>query len=96
MDRKQKIIAGIVGMTVCPIMYFYLLEAYTHNGFTEVRPWSPFFNIILFELVAWILFFLFRNVKWALRTEGIVAMTAGLANAYVYSFRSLPLVPWDI
>lgn len=96
MDRKQKIIAGIVGMTVCPIMYFYLLEAYTHNGFTEVRPWSQFFNIIIFELVAWILFFLFRNVKWALRTEGIVAMTAGLANAYVYSFRSLPLVPWDI
>lgn len=96
MDRKQKIIAGIVGMTVCPIMYFYLLEAYTHNGFTEVRPWSQFFNIILFELVAWIFFFLFRNVKWALRTEGIVAMTAGLANAYVYSFRSLPLVPWDI
>ncbi|MEI3228665.1 MAG: LTA synthase family protein [Lachnospiraceae bacterium] len=96
MDRKQKIIAGIVGMTVCPIIYFYLLEAYTHNGFTEVRPWSQFFNIILFELVAWILFFLFRNVKWALRTEGIVAMTAGLANAYVYSFRSLPLVPWDI
>ncbi len=96
MDRKQKIIAGIVGMTVCPIMYFYLLEAYTHNGFTEVRPWSQFFNIILFELVAWILFFLFRNVKWALRTEGIVAMTVGLANAYVYSFRSLPLVPWDI
>lgn len=96
MDRKQKMIAGIVGMTVCPIMYFYLLEAYTHNGFTEVRPWSQFFNIILFELVAWILFFLFRNVKWALRTEGIVAMTAGLANAYVYSFRSLPLVPWDI
>lgn len=96
MDRKQKIIAGIVGMIVCPIMYFYLLEAYTHNGFTEVRPWSQFFNIILFELVAWILFFLFRNVKWALRTEGIVAMTAGLANAYVYSFRSLPLVPWDI
>lgn len=96
MDRKQKNIAGIVGMTVCPIMYFYLLEAYTHNGFTEVRPWSQFFNIILFELVAWILFFLFRSAKWALRTEGIVAMTAGLANAYVYSFRSLPLVPWDI
>ena len=96
MDRKQKSIAGIVGMTVCPILYFYLLEAYTHNGFTEVRPWSQLFNIILFELVAWILFFLFRSVKWALRTEGIVAMTAGLVNAYVYSFRSLPLVPWDI
>lgn len=87
---------GILGLILFPIVHFYLLEAYTHNGFTEVRPWSQLFNIVLFEMIAWILFLLFRNAKWALRIEGILAMVLGLVNCYVYSFRSLPLVPWDI
>ena len=45
------------GLILCPIVNFYLLEGYTHNGFTEVRHWSQFFNILLLELFAWILFF---------------------------------------
>ncbi len=96
MKLKQKKVTAIAGLLFLPILYFYLLEAYTHNGFTEVRPWSQLFNILLFELTAWILFFLFRNAKQALRAEGIGAMVIGLVNYYVYTFRSLPLVPWDI
>lgn len=94
LDRKKT--GAVMGIIFCPIIHFYLLEAYTHNPFLEVRPWSQLFNVMLFEIMAWILFLVFRNVKWALRMEGIFAMGIGLVNYYVYSFRSLPLVPWDI
>lgn len=81
---------------IFPVLYFYLLEAYTHNGLTEVRAWSQLFNMALFELAAWILFFLLGNMKYALRLEGILALAVGLANYYVYTFRSTPIVPWDL
>ncbi len=87
---------GIAGLILLPILNFYLLESYTHNGIKEVRPYSQLFNILLFELLAWMLFFLFRSSVTALRIETGAAMIAGLVNYYVYSFRSLPLVPWDI
>lgn len=94
--EKLKKIYTWIGMFVFPIIHFYLLEAYTHSGFTKVRPWSQVFNVLLYELLMLLLFFLFRNLKWALRTEGAIAMVIGLINYYVYTFRSLPLVPWDI
>lgn len=88
--------AAYPGLILFPIVNFYLLEAYTHNGLKEVRHWSQFFNILLLELFAWILFLVFRNAAAALRTETIFVMVFGLANYYVYTFRSLPLVPWDL
>lgn len=96
MKINLKKIKNLSGLLLFPVVHFYLLEAYTHNAFTEVRPWAQLFNILLFELAAWILIFLFRNIKWALRAEGIFAMVIGLVNYYVYTFRSLPLVPWDL
>lgn len=94
--RAKIKIWSVCGLLLLPAAHFYLLEAYTHNGFEEVRPWPQLFNIILFEFTAWILMFAFRSVKWALRVQGVLAMGIGLANYYVYTFRSLPLVPWDI
>lgn len=96
MNVKRKKYISITGFLLFPLLHFYLLEAYTHNAFSELRPWSLLFNILLFEIVAVILFFLFRNLKWALWIEGSCAMVFGLINYYVYTFRSLPLVPWDI
>ncbi len=95
MCSKIKKVNNIAGLFVYPAVHFYLLEAYTHNGFTEVRPWSQLFNLVLFELAAWILFLLIGSARAALLTEGIFAMLLGLVNYYVYTFRSLPIVPWD-
>lgn len=67
MKINLKKIKNLSGLLLFPVIHFYLLEAYTHNAFTEVRPWAQLFNILLFELAAWILIFLFRNIKWALR-----------------------------
>ena len=41
--KKQiQLIAAIVTLIVFPVITFYLMEAYTHNPFEEVRPWRSF------------------------------------------------------
>lgn len=81
---------------IIPILLFYLMEFYEHNPFSEVRQMAQFYNIVLFELLALILFFLCGSAKIALRIETVLAMVFGLVNHYVLAFRSTPFVPWDI
>lgn len=87
---------NIVLFFIVPIMVFYLMESYEHNPFEEVRGTAQFYNIILFELIAWILFFVFGSSRIALRVEIGIAMLYGLINHYVMAFRSTPFVPWDV
>ena len=83
-------------MFLLPAVSFYLMEWYEHNPFEEVRPMAQWFNILLLELIAWILFFLIGKARAALRIEILLAMIFGLVNLYVMEFRSTPFVPWDI
>ena len=94
--KKYEIIFNVIFFSIFPIMAFYLMEFYEHNPFEEVRFMAGFFNIILFELIAWILYFVTGRAKWALRAVFIVVMVFGLINHYVMLFRSTPFVPWDI
>ena len=81
---------------IVPIVLFYLMEAFEHNAFEEVRSLAQFYNIFLFELIAWLLFFITGSGRVALRIETVIALVYGLVNHYVMAFRSTPLVPWDI
>lgn len=81
---------------IVPIVLFYLLEAFEHNAFEEVRSTAQLYNIFLFELIAWLLFFVTGSGRLALRIETGIAFVYGLINHYVMAFRSTPLVPWDI
>jgi phosphoglycerol transferase MdoB-like AlkP superfamily enzyme len=81
---------------VLPACFFYLMECYTHNPWEEVRGQAQWLNIVLFELVGAILYFLFGRMRTAYRIEASIAMVYGIANAYVVRFRTNPLVPWDI
>lgn len=85
-----------IGALLPPAAFFYLLECYTHNPFMEVRPWAQLFNIVLFELLAGILFCLTGRLRAAYWILGGAAMVFGIANAYVVRFRTNPIVPWDI
>ena len=91
-----EIIINFAALFLFPIAIFYLMECYTHNPLEEVRAWAQVFNIILFEMVAWLFFFLSGSIRFAIRTEAIIAMIYGLANMYVARFRGNPIVPWDI
>ena len=91
--KKQiQLIAAIVTLIVFPVIAFYLMEAYTHNPFEEVRPWAQFFNILLFELLAWIFVSVTGKIRCGLRIELVTAMIYGIANAYVVRFRTNPIV----
>ena len=87
---------GIIAMFLVPVLAFFLLEFYSHNPFEEVREKAMWFNIFLFELAAWLLFFVIGRAKTALRLELFVTLIYGLANTYVVEFRTNPIVPWDL
>ena len=89
-------ILNVVIFVLVPIVLFYLMEAYEHNAFEEVRQKAQILNIILFELLAWLLFFITGKGKWALRILTGLTMVYGLVNHYIMAFRSTPFVPWDI
>lgn len=98
-NRKKDIAIEMIHwllMVLLPAVSFYLMELYEHNPFTEVRPKAQLFNIILMELIAWLLFILIGNARVAIRIQWGIAMVFGLINHYVMAFRSTPFVPWDI
>lgn len=83
-------------MLLLPAAAFYLMEAYEHNAFAEVRQLAQWYNILLMELIAWIFFILTSSARTALRIQWGVCMLFGLVNHYVMLFRSTPFVPWDL
>lgn len=91
----EKIVNSILFFIV-PIVLFYLMEAYEHNAFVEVRPLAQVYNIFLFELISWLLFFWVGSGTWAIRIMVVLTLVYGLVNHYVMAFRSTPFVPWDI
>lgn len=89
-------IRNIIPMILFPIVTFYLFEWYTHNPWETMKIRIQFLNIFFFELAMFILLMLFGKLKAALITETVFFMIYGLANFYVLSFRSAPIMPWDI
>jgi hypothetical protein len=85
-----------ISFLAVPVLSFILMELYEHNPFAEVRTEAVFFNILLFELFAWILFGLIGSTGWALRILLFCSMLFGITNHYIMLFRSTPFVPWDI
>lgn len=96
LQRAGRVAGNVLWFVLPPILCFYFLECYTHDPFAEVRPWAQFFNILLFEFVAVILFGITGTIKSAYRILCGITMVYGIANAYVVQFRTNPIVPWDI
>ena len=86
----------LIGFAIVPIISFYLMEAFEHNALAEVRQEAQWFNILIFELIAWTLYLLIGRMTTALRIELELALAFGLTNHYVMAFRSTPFVPWDL
>lgn len=95
MNKYKNVVNGLI-FSVVPIVLFYLMETFEHNAYLEVRQLAQVYNIFLFELIAWILFFVTGSGRVALRVEVVIAFLYGLVNHYVMAFRSTPFVPWDV
>lgn len=94
--KRMLMVLRVLIFIIVPIILFYLMEGFEHNAFEEVREKAQLFNIFLFELIAWLLFFITGSGRMALRIETAIAFVYGLVNHYVMAFRSTPLVPWDL
>lgn len=95
-EKEIKAIFHVILFSLVPIVLFYLMESYEHKAWEEVRSLAQVYNILLFELFAWILFFITGNGKIALRIETLLACLYGIVNHYIMEFRSTPFVPWDV
>ncbi len=87
---------NLIPMILFPIANFYLFEWYTHNPWETMKVPIQLLNISFFELLMALFLFVFGRLKWSLRLQSIFFMIVGLANYYVISFRSAPIMPWDI
>lgn len=81
---------------VFPCASFYLMETFHHNPFEHMNVYVQMLNIIIFVVVALLLWMITGSRKWALRIESIIALIIGLADYYVIEFRGIPILPWDI
>ena len=95
-DKKKEKIIKLAGFLAVPVIAFYLMEFYDRNPFEQIRPMAHLLNIMIFELIAGIVYFLTGRAKLSLRIVLVLSMIFGLVNHYVMAFRSTPFVPWDI
>ncbi len=95
MKDKLKSIGKITLALLVPVVIFYLLEWYVHNPWKDIRFDLQLWNIFFFEMVMIILYSLIGRLHIALFIETLVFMVYGLANYFVLSFRSQPIMPWD-
>lgn len=92
-DKKNVAIKIIV--LFYPVLLFYITAFMTYNPFVRTRWRAQLVNVLLFELLAVLLFGLLGSAVTALRTEVGLTWLAALVNSYVLNFRGSPLVPWD-
>lgn len=95
MKEQNKYIGKITLAFLMPVVIFYLFEWYTHNPWEDIRWDIQLLNIFFFEMVMILLYSLIGRLHVALMLETVVFMVYGLANYFVLSFRSQPIMPWD-
>ncbi len=79
-----------------PVLVFLLSESMNHNPFSGMNSTAHPFNILIYEALFLLLFFLTGKVRIALPIETLLFAVFSLANYYVMEFRTNPIVPWDI
>ena len=87
---------SLIMLFIAPAVTFYLLEWYTHNPFETMKTTPQVLNLIMFELLALLLFSVFGKLHVALMAETLFFAIYGLANYFVLNFRSVPIQPWDL
>ena len=87
MKKKTGSVIRAVGMFLCPVAMYYLMEAFHMNAFVMTRWRAQLLNIVFFELLMLVLFLAIGRLRIALIAETVLALAAGLAN---YS-RSAPI-----
>jgi len=89
-------IRNIITAFLSPIFTFYLFEFLTHDPFKTMLIPAQILNILLFEILMFILVSVFGRVRIALMFQTSFFLIVGVVNYFVLQFRSAPIMPWDI
>lgn len=88
-----KLISALMYLAL-PALAFGALENYTHV-LSDLDLPIIVLNLAFFYLLYAVATFLFGSVRRGFFAATLVPMLFGLANYFVVSFRSSPIVPWD-
>jgi phosphoglycerol transferase MdoB-like AlkP superfamily enzyme len=81
---------------ICPVLSFYLFEAYTHNPFETMTGEVRVLNMVFYWASMLFVLGIVRRLNWALMIQSSFFMVIGLVNFYVMRFRDTPIMPWDL
>jgi phosphoglycerol transferase MdoB-like AlkP superfamily enzyme len=89
---------GFYGLAavICPVLSFYLFEAYTHNVFETMTKDVRLLNMVFYWVSMLFLWGIVRRLNIALIVQSSFFMLTGLVNYYVMRFRDTPIMPWDL
>ena len=91
----RRILFSFFILLLSPIVTFQCAEWFTHNPWTIMTFPVALWNILFYELVYLLLFFLTGRIRPALLIGNFLFLVFSLANYFVVQFRSAPIVPWD-
>ncbi|MBO6164063.1 MAG: LTA synthase family protein [Lachnospiraceae bacterium] len=83
-------------LAVSPAAAFLLVECFTHNPFIILTFPVALWNILFYELIYLFIYALTHSIGVSCLAGDVIFFVIGLANYYIVSFRSNPIVPWDI
>ena len=95
LNIQLKKATGVIFWLLLPPAGFYLLEAYSHNGF-DMGGALQLLNIAFFYIFFLILFLLTGKASHSGMIGCLVTMTVGIINYYTVCFRGSPVLPWDM
>ena len=88
--------ASYVFLAAVPMLHLLLVELLMPRT-REIVTKMLYLNIILYYLIFLFLLLLFRRrSQFAVLTGSVLACVFGTTNCVAWSFRSLPLLPWDL
>lgn len=89
-------VRALLALFVYPAITFYLFDLYTHNPLESMNVKTQVLNILFYQFMGLLMFVIFGWLRVALMLQSGLFMLVGIANYYVLSFRSAPIMPWDI
>ena len=93
---RKKALYSVLILLLSPIAAFQCVEWFTHNPWTIMTFKVFLWNVLFYEMVYLLLFFLTGSIRIACLTGSFLFLVIGLGNYFVVEFRSAPIVPWDI
>ncbi len=88
--------AGRILFLMAPFITFWLVERFTDNLITKMRPGEFALNVLLYYMFFGLLYLIFVSRRLSVIIGMIFWYAVGVGNYFVLNFKGSPIVPSDI